>query len=104
MAKCLAATKRTAWRYSCYLATHTKFGLNHSTMTNPLHYVPCCAALSCPVLCFSALCCAVMFQVICSATRNAKCKCPITGEKKVVRVPVWNWVVANVSLMAVGSR
>jgi hypothetical protein len=21
-----------------------------------------------------------------------------------VRVPVWNWVVANVSLMAVGSR
>jgi hypothetical protein len=54
------------------------------------------------VLCHAVLCCAV--QVICSATRQTKRKCPITGEKKVVRVPVWNWVVANVSLMAVGSR
>jgi hypothetical protein len=43
-------------------------------------------------------------QVICSATRLAKRKCPITGQKIQVGVPVWNWVVANVSLMAVGSR
>jgi len=43
-------------------------------------------------------------QVICSATRKTTRKCPVTGEKRVVRVPVWNWVVANVSLMAVGSR
>jgi hypothetical protein len=47
---------------------------------------------------------AVPGQVICSATRLAKRKCPITGQKIQVRVPVWNWVVANVSLMAVGSR
>jgi hypothetical protein len=43
-------------------------------------------------------------QVICSATRLAKRKDPLTGQKVLVRVPVWNWVVANVSLMAVGSR
>jgi solute carrier family 8 (sodium/calcium exchanger) len=42
-------------------------------------------------------------QVICSATRLAKRKCPVTGQALQVRVPVWNWVVANVSLMAVGS-
>ncbi|WIA36038.1 hypothetical protein OEZ86_007397 [Tetradesmus obliquus] len=42
-------------------------------------------------------------EVICSATRIAKRKCPVTGQNIEVRVPVWNWVVANVSLMAVGS-
>jgi hypothetical protein len=52
----------------------------------------------------AALTAAVAGQVICSATRLAKRKCPITGQKIQVRVPVWNWVVANVSLMAVGSR
>jgi hypothetical protein len=43
-------------------------------------------------------------QVICNATFKVKRKCRITGEVKVVQVPVWNWVVANVSLMAVGTR
>lgn len=42
-------------------------------------------------------------EVICASTRKARQKCPITGQIKVTEVPVWNWVVANVSLMAVGS-
>uniref|UniRef100_A0A7S0WQC5 Calx-beta domain-containing protein n=1 Tax=Chlamydomonas leiostraca TaxID=1034604 RepID=A0A7S0WQC5_9CHLO len=42
-------------------------------------------------------------EVICALKRKVKKKNPKTGEMVELEVPVWNWVVANISLMALGT-